>query len=605
MRRLFALLALLLAGAAHADSCTGAVDITRAIREVREDGQLIASEIVAIPDRIPREWRSVRHRLSYRLALDDCPAAGAPRALFFFRVGGPFTVSAALGPLVPLRPGGHDEPPYNGRIGGVFILGPTPGEVRVDLVTLPNVSGGLIRVVAGPQSDVLAGPALPHHRYQQFSLMISIVLGMVGLLATLTGVLRRFDARVLWFAATCLVWSLRGQVLQMFGIPGDPYVYEQLNPLLLGTAAVLVNASTSRLTGGASSVHARILAAVGALVAVGFVATLALPALALPYRTACYALGYVMLVSAVVIVVRRRRQVRSAYAGWLAAGYTSVMLGGTHDILMVLGLSPAGWWTLLTPGFTLLLLCHLVVVVLYLLHNLQRAESANEELERTISLRSNELQASYALRQSLELEQAGQVAKEAERQRMVRDIHDGLGAQLMTALRGVERGALAPPQLVHLLQDSIDEVRLLMDSSDMDGTLPSALGAWRNRWGSRLAAAGVELHWQVDDSLDDVRLPGDVTLQVMRILQEATTNIIKHARAANMTVSARLEGEGGARRLRLEVTDDGVGLQAPAADSGNRGTKNMRFRARQIGAQLRIDGGAAGGTRVLLSVPML
>ena len=143
-----------------------------------------------------------------------------------------------------------------------------------------------------------------------------------------------------------------------------------------------------------------------------------------------------------------------------------------------------------------------------------------------------------------------------------------------------------------------------MDSSEMDGYLPSALGAWRNRWSSRLAAAGVELHWQVDDSLDDARLPGDVTLQVMRILQEATTNIIKHSRAANMTVRARVDGGAGGGRLMLEVADDGVGLQTPAADSGNRGTKNMHYRARQIAAELRIDHGAERGTQVVLSVPV-
>ena len=77
----------------------------------------------------------------------------------------------------------------------------------------------------------------------------------------------------------------------------------------------------------------------------------------------------------------------------------------------------------------------------------------------------------------------------------------------------MERGALAPQQVVKSLQDSLDELRMLMDSTDVSAYLPSALAAWRNRWDVRLAAAGVVLDWRIDDSLDAITLSSDVTLQ--------------------------------------------------------------------------------------------
>ena len=157
-------------------------------------------------------------------------------------------------------------------------------------------------------------------------------------------------------------------------------------------------------------------------------------------------------------------------------------------------------------------------------------------------------------------------------------------------------------QVAQSLQDGIDELRMLMDSTDMGSYLPGALATWRNRWDGRLGAAGVQLEWRIDDTLDGIKLSSDVALQVMRILQEAATNIVKHSQAQHMALDATVRGG----MLQIEVTDDGIGMPEGAARAGARGLKNMHYRAIQIGAQLEIAkrGVAVQGSCVRLLVPV-
>jgi len=93
-----------------------------------------------------------------------------------------------------------------------------------------------------------------------------------------------------------------------------------------------------------------------------------------------------------------------------------------------------------------------------------------------------------------------------------------------------------------------------------------------------------------------------VALQVMRILQEAATNIVKHSQARGMALDAAVR-EG---QLHIEVTDDGVGLPEAATRPGARGLKNMHYRAAQIGAQLQVTRQPLPltGSRVWLVVPL-
>ena len=91
------------------------------------------------------------------------------------------------------------------------------------------------------------------------------------------------------------------------------------------------------------------------------------------------------------------------------------------------------------------------------------------------------------------------------------------------------------------------------------------------------------------------------TLQVLRVAQEALTNTLKHAKASQVHVSLRREGQ----TLVLAVEDDGSGGALPAREGG-RGLGNMRARAARIGAQLdlRLTGPGLPGSQVVLRLPL-
>ena len=87
-------------------------------------------------------------------------------------------------------------------------------------------------------------------------------------------------------------------------------------------------------------------------------------------------------------------------------------------------------------------------------------------------------------------------------------------------------------------------------------------------------------------------------LEVLRLLQEALANIIKHAGARSIAISA----QGAEAGVLVQVVDDGVGFDTAQPDAG-RGLPNMRERARLLGGRLTIESSRGGGTAVRLWLP--
>jgi signal transduction histidine kinase len=191
-----------------------------------------------------------------------------------------------------------------------------------------------------------------------------------------------------------------------------------------------------------------------------------------------------------------------------------------------------------------------------------------------------------------------------ERSRFARELHDGLGAQLITTLRGVERDKLDRENLILSLQSSLDDLRLLMENAEGSLHLLGTLARWRYNWDGRLTALGLVLRWDISDSIEGCQVPADQLLHLMRILQEAVANVIRHSRSATLEVSASVDGG----TLTLFVQDEGVGIGMPSAGfpSSGHGLKNMSARAALIGAVLTVGGRSDGraGTCVHITLPL-
>jgi len=198
-------------------------------------------------------------------------------------------------------------------------------------------------------------------------------------------------------------------------------------------------------------------------------------------------------------------------------------------------------------------------------------------------------------------------AREEERRRLRRDLHDGLGAQLagLTVQTGVLRGLIGRDpeaagelagELREELRGAIADIRRLVH-----GLRPPALdelglvGALQRLAESIGADDGLRVTVDVPEGLPP--LPAAVEVAAYRVVQEALTNVVRHAHAR--TAHVRLSVEPGT--LTLEITDDGRGL--PADLVAGVGLASMRERAAEMGGTCRVESVPAGGARVLAVLP--
>jgi signal transduction histidine kinase len=219
-----------------------------------------------------------------------------------------------------------------------------------------------------------------------------------------------------------------------------------------------------------------------------------------------------------------------------------------------------------------------------------------------IQLRAAEekLKASFAREQ--ERERAAALAR--ERTRLMRDLHDGLGGQLVSIVALSERNSESQ-NIGEAARAALKDLRLVIDSmDDIGGDLMLALASWRDRAAAQLRPHEIALNWRaVPPGLPvypELR-PWHV-IQIVRILDEAVTNAVKHAGARHITVGIEtLKGADGERGC-ITVSDDGKGFPVDGETRrASRGLANMKSRAARCGAELELSSG--GGTTVRLQLP--
>lgn len=228
-------------------------------------------------------------------------------------------------------------------------------------------------------------------------------------------------------------------------------------------------------------------------------------------------------------------------------------------------------------------------------------------------------EAEEKLKQSFarEEERARAAALARERARLMRDLHDGLGGQLVSIVALSERGN-GSAGIGEAARAALRDLRLVIDSmDDIGGDLMLALGSWRERAMAQLRPHGIALDWQIATAqglpMHPELRPWHV-IQIVRMLDEALTNAVKHAQARKITVRIEtVAGTGGVACGCISVADDGKGFALPAgtlaAGGGGtagskaaRGLRNMQNRAARCGIELELSS-AASGTRVRLQLP--
>jgi PAS domain S-box-containing protein len=201
--------------------------------------------------------------------------------------------------------------------------------------------------------------------------------------------------------------------------------------------------------------------------------------------------------------------------------------------------------------------------------------------------------------------------KEDERKRIAREIHDELGgvltgikAYVSVASSRVGNDAAAAPLLAEAMAQAdtaLDTVRRVI--ADLRPSVLDQLGVWEAiAWqASQIEAqTGVPCHCNLAPDLPPVGPDGGAML--FRIVQEALTNIARHAQATAVEITATRDGSD----LLLEVADNGVGIAfEDLSRQASWGLRGMRERAHYLGGSLHLGNRQTGGTLVSLRLPLL
>jgi PAS domain S-box-containing protein len=242
-----------------------------------------------------------------------------------------------------------------------------------------------------------------------------------------------------------------------------------------------------------------------------------------------------------------------------------------------------------------------------------RLREAHDQLEERVAERTAELASAL---ESLESEMARRrdlarrlaTAQEDERRRVARDLHDTVGqlvAGLSLAFKAIETGGELPPPAAarlaaaqQVMNDLSREVHGLavrlrptsLDDIGLEAALEHLVAEWSSRTGVRadFYAAGLE------------RLPGEVETAVYRIVQEALTNVAKHAGATVVSVVVTRPDEF----VSVVVEDNGTGFDPDAVPKGRLGLMGMRERVELVGGEIDIGSSPGAGTTIAVRIPV-
>jgi signal transduction histidine kinase len=226
---------------------------------------------------------------------------------------------------------------------------------------------------------------------------------------------------------------------------------------------------------------------------------------------------------------------------------------------------------------------------------LNEFETLNEDLEARVEAKHAQLQHSFDRMRSLEMDQA--VAE--ERERIYRDLHDDVGAKLLSLVYRA-----GSPESADLARSALQDLRDVVSTTQPGNlNLSAACADWRAECEQRLSDAGIALDWTQTGEIEVFDLTPPQALNLGRILREAVSNLIKHAHAQHAWVEIALSNG----QFTLLVRDDGTGCHGSPAASPRppgRGLRNMEQRAQRIGAVFTRENQGAGGCEVRLGMKL-
>jgi signal transduction histidine kinase len=483
------------------------------------------------------------------------------------------------------------------------VLRPGHNELAVEVVAQTAGTGFLQQAYLGPQSQLRPFFELRAFLKVQFLYGLSVAVAMLGTIMLVVWSGRREERAFLWYAVTSaafVVYTLH------FAVANPPLPSIWWDWLYSASVTAFVAAITVfgiHFLGLRQPRLVRLLAwfTAAGLVSLALIGWLRPEAYQFWSARVWHSIVLAFGVYPVSLFVRELWRRSDARSFWMLASATSLLVGGAHDVLLNNRLIDPYAGNYLGYMVPLPIAVFTWIMLERFLAALRESEMLNRELNQRVLQKQAELERSYETLRKLEQQQL----LVEERERIQRDMHDGLGGTLVSALAGMEMQGEQESAAARSLRSALDDLRLMIYSLDQDGgTLRAALGMLRERLRRLADDTGLAVQWSMQELPADKMLDRGATLQLMRIVQEAFTNTLKHARAANFEFTARLQEREGCAGVELVLRDDGAGYEPGGAQSGSYGLSNMRVRAQKIGGRIDMHSAPGAGCRITLWVPL-
>jgi len=455
-------------------------------------------------------------------------------------------------------------------------------------------AGGLSALVLGRYSELQTQHTRRHAVQVMLPQIASTALLLTGAFMLLLGGVRREHAHLAYYGLFAIGWGLFGARLWWAELPVGGHTAD----LLLVAFLPLVVAATVLFVlryAGIAGPRWIDLALAAQCVIVPVTLLLAGPQRLFTVASGWYALFVVQIAVATALHLRvlwlhhRRR----------FAPMAALMLAGLLLLLVELAAqrwaAPAAWVVL--PQ--LAIAAAVVAMGLYLLREhrqvLQRVEADRHTLEVRVREATAQIERNFEQLAELRVEQVTQ----QERKRIAADLHDDLGAKLLTIVH-----TSADDRIAALAREALDEMRLSVRGlTGKPVRLADALADWRAEAVSRLAQTGIEAEWHGAAAAADAHtLSARVYVQTTRILREAINNILKHSGATRCVLRAGVDGNDFA--LSIQDNGRGIPLELDGRLDRGHGMTSMKHRAKQMHGQCLVESGPGLGTVIRLTLPL-
>lgn len=527
-----------------------------------------------------------------RLSTRNLPDTPAPLALYGARIKTDGTIAVyANGRLVHRAQ--VQGPLWNSTRTPLWVLlGKTTDGAPLDeiLVRMEHTRGAQVAVSSlwlGPVEALEARHRTRQWLQQELPAMLSAAFMAVGVFALFVWFRRSHETGYLLFfnlATTSFLRSLHFYV--DVPIANDWFAWLTVNSLFWLVAVVHF---------ALRQLHGRPLRwLTGAVVAwTVLIGALTLPGLAVlrntPQVTPLIYLGAALMGVAVALVGGLSAWRCSSEGRLVAVGIGVCVLLGVSDWLLQNNfVSPEGWYL---GAYTNAVTFSVFGVMLYrrYVNAIAEVERVNASLAQRLAAREAELELSHQRLREVERKQT----ISDERQRLMQDMHDGLGSSLISAIRSVEGGSMSDDKVSQMLKSCLDDLKLTIDSMEpLEDDLLLLLATLRYRLGPRLESSGVALQWQVQELPALDWLDPTSALHILRIVQESIANVLRHTRATEIRVVTEAHASG----VRVSIEDNGQGfdVEKALAGAGGRGMQNQQRRAQAVGGEVSWRSGPEG-----------